>query len=43
VGIDIDAVTRATISVAGGSRVIRKSARRIAQQFLLQEEERRED
>jgi NosR/NirI family nitrous oxide reductase transcriptional regulator len=43
VGIDIDAVTRATISVAGGSRVIRKSARRIAQQYLLQEEERRED
>ena len=39
VGIDIDAVTRATISVAGGSRVIRKAARRIFQQYLLQEQE----
>jgi len=35
---DIDAVTRATISVASASRVIRKSARRIARQYLLQEE-----
>ena len=43
VGIDIDAVTRATISVAGGSRVIRKSVRRIAQQYLSQEEGRREE
>jgi NosR/NirI family nitrous oxide reductase transcriptional regulator len=35
VGEDIDAVTRATISVEGSARVIRKSARKILQQYLL--------
>ncbi len=35
---DIDAVTRATISVASASRVIRKSARRVARRYLLQED-----
>ncbi len=35
---DIDAVTRATISVASASRVIRKSARRIARQYLVEED-----
>ncbi len=38
---DIDAVTRATISVASAARVIRKSARRIAKQHLVQEDEAR--
>ncbi|MCZ6486218.1 MAG: FMN-binding protein [Acidobacteria bacterium] len=35
---DIDAVTRATISVASASRVIRKSARRIARLYLVKED-----
>jgi transcriptional regulator of nitric oxide reductase len=39
---DIDAVTRATISVSSASRVIRKSARRIAKQYLVQEDGARE-
>jgi transcriptional regulator of nitric oxide reductase len=39
---DIDAVTRATISVSSASRVIRKSARRIAKQYLEQEDGARE-
>ena len=38
VGNDIDAVTRATISVDGASRVIRKSARRVLQQHLAEQQ-----
>ncbi len=38
VGRDIDAVTRATISVASASRVIRKTARRIARLYLVKED-----
>lgn len=38
VGGDIDAVTRATISVEGTTRVIRKSARKILQQYLLEQQ-----
>ena len=38
VGRDIDAVTRATISVASASRVIRKAARRIARLYLVKED-----
>jgi transcriptional regulator of nitric oxide reductase len=34
VGADIDAVSRATISVASGSRAVRNSARRVARQLL---------
>jgi NosR/NirI family transcriptional regulator, nitrous oxide reductase regulator len=34
VGADIDAVSRATISVTSASRAVRNSARRIARQFL---------
>jgi NosR/NirI family nitrous oxide reductase transcriptional regulator len=38
VGNDIDAVTRATISVEGTTRVIRKSARKILQQYLVEQQ-----
>ncbi len=38
VGNDIDAVTRATISVEGATRVIRKSARKILQQYLVEQQ-----
>ncbi len=34
VGDDIDSVTRATITVEGATRAIRKSARKIARQHL---------
>ena len=34
VGDDIDSVTRATITVEGATRAIRKSARKIARQYL---------
>ena len=34
VGTDIDAVSRATISVTSASRAVRNSARRVARQFL---------
>ena len=34
VGTDIDAVSRATISITSASRAVRNSARRIARQFL---------
>jgi len=34
VGADIDAVSRATISVTSASRAVRNSARRVARQFL---------
>jgi transcriptional regulator of nitric oxide reductase len=37
VGDDIDAVTRATISVDGAARVIRKSARKVMQQYLREQ------
>jgi len=37
VGGDIDAVTRATISVEGAARVIRKSARKVMQQYLREQ------
>ncbi len=38
VGRDIDAVTRATMSIGTASRSIRKGARRILKQYLTQEE-----
>ncbi|MGB1875602.1 MAG: FMN-binding protein [Rhodospirillaceae bacterium] len=38
-GRDIDAVSRATITVEGAARVVRKSARQIARQHLRQERE----
>ena len=37
VGVDIDAVTRATISVTSASRAVRNSARRIARELLTPE------
>lgn len=37
VGEDIDAVTRATITIDGASRVVKKSARRIMQQHLAEQ------
>ncbi|MBM3514127.1 MAG: FMN-binding protein [Alphaproteobacteria bacterium] len=37
VGEDIDAVTRATITIDGGARVIKKSARRIMQLYLAEQ------
>ena len=37
VGVDIDAVTRATISVSSASRAVRNSARRIARELLTPE------
>jgi transcriptional regulator of nitric oxide reductase len=37
VGSDIDAVSRATISVTSSSRAIRNSARRVARQLLTPE------
>lgn len=39
VGRDVDAVTRATITIRSASRVIRKSARQIARKFLVQEQD----
>ena len=38
VGTDVDAVSRATISVTSAARVIKNSARRIAKQFLAPED-----
>jgi len=37
VGADIDAVSRASISIASATRAIRNSARRMARQFPLPE------
>lgn len=37
VGVDIDAVTRATISVTSATRAVRNSARRIARELLTPE------
>lgn len=37
IGVDIDAVTRATISVTSASRAVRNSARRIARELLTPE------
>lgn len=41
VGRDIDAVTGATITVEGTARVIRKSARQIVRQHLLQQKDKK--
>lgn len=40
VGRDIDAVSRATITINSATRVIRKSARVIARQYLAEEQDR---
>jgi NosR/NirI family transcriptional regulator, nitrous oxide reductase regulator len=40
-GTDIDGVTRATISIEGATRVIRKSARKIMQQYLQEQQSKK--
>jgi transcriptional regulator of nitric oxide reductase len=40
-GTDIDGVTRATISIEGATRVIRKSARKIMQQHLQEQQSKK--
>jgi NosR/NirI family transcriptional regulator, nitrous oxide reductase regulator len=41
VGTDIDGVTRATISIEGATRAIRKSARKIMQQYLQEQQSKK--